>query len=255
MRPVKTTEAHKTDRLAELVCSNTFKSTEVTNAHGLLKAEMRLLGSIVLQAADEARVPAGTALAVDRDVFSAGVHDRLVAHPRVTARARRRHRTAVAGHRRDGAAHERGARRRDRPRPRRRDARVLRCHRADRLDRVDRHGRRVPRIAIRQGDDGRRGGRVPELRDDPRAVRVVHRRAHGGRPVHRARVRQGALLRGMHAGRGDGAARAGNRCVSARSSPSASRTRGRGAGRTPSCSCGARTARDACGTSSASRPG
>ena len=84
MRPVKGTEAHKTDRLAELVCSNTFKSTEVTNAHGLLKAEMRLLGSIVLQAADEARIPAGTALAVDRDVFSAGVHDRLMAHPRVT---------------------------------------------------------------------------------------------------------------------------------------------------------------------------
>jgi methylenetetrahydrofolate--tRNA-(uracil-5-)-methyltransferase len=83
MRPVKTTEAHKTDKLAELVCSNTFKSTEVTNAHGLLKAEMRLLGSIVLQAADFARVPAGTALAVDRDVFSAGVHDRLMAHPRV----------------------------------------------------------------------------------------------------------------------------------------------------------------------------
>jgi methylenetetrahydrofolate--tRNA-(uracil-5-)-methyltransferase len=84
MRPVKTTEAHKTDKLAELVCSNTFKSTEVTNAHGLLKAEMRLLGSIVLQSADEARVPAGTALAVDRDIFSAGVHDRLMAHPRVT---------------------------------------------------------------------------------------------------------------------------------------------------------------------------
>ena len=59
MRPGTTTEAHKTDRLAELVCSNTFKSTEVTNAHGLLKAEMRLLGSIVLQAADEARVPGG----------------------------------------------------------------------------------------------------------------------------------------------------------------------------------------------------
>jgi methylenetetrahydrofolate--tRNA-(uracil-5-)-methyltransferase len=84
MRPVRTTEAHKTDRLAELVCSNTFKSTEVTNAHGLLKAEMRALGSIILQAADEARVPAGSALAVDRDVFSAGVHDRIAAHPRIT---------------------------------------------------------------------------------------------------------------------------------------------------------------------------
>src|SRR5262245_47797590 len=83
MRPVRGTAAHKTERLAELVCSNTFKSTETSNAHGLLKAEMRLLGSVVLQAADEARVPGGSALAVDRDVFSAGVHDRVTSHPRI----------------------------------------------------------------------------------------------------------------------------------------------------------------------------
>ncbi|MDE3217587.1 MAG: FAD-dependent oxidoreductase, partial [Gemmatimonadota bacterium] len=83
MRPVRGTAAHKTDRLAELVCSNTFKSTETTNAHGLLKAEMRLLGSIVLEAADGARVPGGSALTVDRDAFSRAVHDRLTAHPRV----------------------------------------------------------------------------------------------------------------------------------------------------------------------------
>lgn len=84
MRPVRGTAAHRSDRLAELVCSNTFKSTEVTNAHGLLKAEMRALGSIVLEAADAARIPAGSALAVDRDVFSAGVHERVHAHPRIT---------------------------------------------------------------------------------------------------------------------------------------------------------------------------
>jgi len=78
-----TTPAHKTDRLAELVCSNTFKSTELTNAHGLLKAEMRLLGSIILEAADGARVQAGSALAVDRDVFSSTVSDRIAAEPRV----------------------------------------------------------------------------------------------------------------------------------------------------------------------------
>ena len=83
MRPLRPTAAHKTDRLAELVCSNTFKSTEVTNAHGLLKAEMRLLGSIVLEAADGARVPGGTALAVDRDLFSGAVHHRVTSHPRV----------------------------------------------------------------------------------------------------------------------------------------------------------------------------
>ncbi len=84
MRPIRPTPAHKTDRLAELVCSNTFKSTETTNAHGLLKAEMRLLGSVILEAADAARVPGGTALTVDRDRFSAAVHDRLTTHPRVT---------------------------------------------------------------------------------------------------------------------------------------------------------------------------
>ncbi|HVZ48394.1 MAG TPA: methylenetetrahydrofolate--tRNA-(uracil(54)-C(5))-methyltransferase (FADH(2)-oxidizing) TrmFO [Gemmatimonadaceae bacterium] len=83
MRGVRSTEAHRTDLLAELVCSNTFKSTELTNAHGLLKAEMRMLGSVLLDAADAARIPAGTALAVDRELFSRGVHDRVTAHPRV----------------------------------------------------------------------------------------------------------------------------------------------------------------------------
>jgi methylenetetrahydrofolate--tRNA-(uracil-5-)-methyltransferase len=84
MRGVQGTPAHKTDRLAELVCSNTFKSTETSNAHGLLKAEMRVLGSIILVAADEARVPGGSALTVDRDLFSAGVQARVTSHPRIT---------------------------------------------------------------------------------------------------------------------------------------------------------------------------
>jgi methylenetetrahydrofolate--tRNA-(uracil-5-)-methyltransferase len=78
------TAAHQTDRLAELVCSNTFKSVEPTNAHGLLKAELRRLSSLVLQAADEARVPGGAALAVDRAAFAEGVQRRLLAHANVT---------------------------------------------------------------------------------------------------------------------------------------------------------------------------
>ncbi len=78
------TPAHQTDRLAELVCSNTFKSVEPTHAHGLLKAEMRLLGSIVLQAADEARIPGGSALAVDRVVFSKGLEARVLGHGNIT---------------------------------------------------------------------------------------------------------------------------------------------------------------------------
>src|SRR5829696_2269015 len=83
MRPLRETPAHRTSLLAELVCSNTFKSTETSNAHGLLKAEMRALGSIILRAADEARVPGGSALAVDRDVFAATVDRWVRAHPRI----------------------------------------------------------------------------------------------------------------------------------------------------------------------------
>ena len=83
MRPAVPTPAHRTDRLAELVCSNSFKSVDLTNAHGLLKAELRALGSLLLPCADEARVPGGTALAVDRDVFSRTVHERVTSHPNI----------------------------------------------------------------------------------------------------------------------------------------------------------------------------
>jgi len=84
MRPARATPAHHTGRLAELVCSNSFKSVELVNAHGLLKAEMRKLGSIVLQAADEARVPGGAALAVDRGLFARGVEARVESHRNIT---------------------------------------------------------------------------------------------------------------------------------------------------------------------------
>jgi methylenetetrahydrofolate--tRNA-(uracil-5-)-methyltransferase len=84
MRPLVRTPAHQTDGLAELVCSNSFKSTELVTPHGLLKAEMRRLGSIVLQAAEAARVPGGAALAVDRVAFSAAVQGRMIAHPNIT---------------------------------------------------------------------------------------------------------------------------------------------------------------------------
>ena len=84
MRPARPTPAHQTDRLAELVCSNSFKSVELTSAHGLLKAEMRRLGSVVLDAAQTARVPGGAALAVDRVAFSQAVHERVTGHPNIT---------------------------------------------------------------------------------------------------------------------------------------------------------------------------
>ena len=85
MRPVRGTDAHQTDRLAELVCSNSFRADDWTgNAVGLLHAEMRRLDSIILSAGDAHQVPAGGALAVDRDGFAQAVTERLEAHPLVT---------------------------------------------------------------------------------------------------------------------------------------------------------------------------
>jgi methylenetetrahydrofolate--tRNA-(uracil-5-)-methyltransferase len=83
MRPHKMTPAHVSDRLAELVCSNSLGSDLPDRAAGLLKAELRRLGSLVLSCADETRVPAGGALAVDRELFAAEVTRRVEAHPRV----------------------------------------------------------------------------------------------------------------------------------------------------------------------------
>ncbi len=84
MRPVRGTAVHKTDQLAELVCSNSFRGDKLDNAVGLLKEEMRRLGSIVMRAADAARVPAGAALAVDREQFSRAVTDAIGSHPRIS---------------------------------------------------------------------------------------------------------------------------------------------------------------------------
>src|SRR6266850_433362 len=87
MRPTGTTAAHKTDSLAELVCSNSFRSDDKEhNAIGLLHEEMRRLNSLVMRAADANQVPAGGALAVDREGFAAAVTAALAAHPLVDIR-------------------------------------------------------------------------------------------------------------------------------------------------------------------------
>lgn len=94
MRPVRPTDAHVTDKLAELVCSNSFRSDDcATNAVGLLHAELRRCGSLILRAADAHKVPAGAALAVDRVGFADAVSAALTAEPRVTIR-----REEIAGH-------------------------------------------------------------------------------------------------------------------------------------------------------------
>src|SRR5580692_6133882 len=84
MRPVCQTRVHKTDRLAELVCSNSFRGDKLDNAVGLLKEEMRRLGSLVMRAAEASRVPAGAALAVDRQLFAESVTRALEDHPLIT---------------------------------------------------------------------------------------------------------------------------------------------------------------------------
>lgn len=83
MRPVVSTPAHETDRLGELVCTNSFKSEDPANAHGALKREMRALGSILLRSADASRVPAGSALAVDRALFAEAMEASVREYPSI----------------------------------------------------------------------------------------------------------------------------------------------------------------------------
>ncbi|HZH58153.1 MAG TPA: FADH(2)-oxidizing methylenetetrahydrofolate--tRNA-(uracil(54)-C(5))-methyltransferase TrmFO [Metabacillus sp.] len=84
MRPVKQTPAHHTDKFAELVCSNSLRANNLTNAVGVLKEEMRILDSVIIKAADECAVPAGGALAVDRHEFAGKVTELVKGHPNVT---------------------------------------------------------------------------------------------------------------------------------------------------------------------------
>ena len=84
MKPKKFTPAHRADGFAELVCSNSLRSDSVTVAVGLLKEELRRMGSLIMEAADATRVPAGSALAVDRDKFSAYITEKIKSHPNIT---------------------------------------------------------------------------------------------------------------------------------------------------------------------------
>ncbi|HWP06237.1 MAG TPA: FAD-dependent oxidoreductase, partial [Polyangiaceae bacterium] len=83
-KPLGRTPAQSSDSLCELVCSNSFRGAALANAVGLLKEEMRRLGSLVMRAADANRVPAGAALAVDRERFAQAVTDAVSRHPKIT---------------------------------------------------------------------------------------------------------------------------------------------------------------------------
>ncbi len=81
MRPVKQTPAHHTDKFAELVCSNSLRANNLTNAVGVIKEEMRRLDSLIISSADACAVPAGGALAVDRHEFAGNITERIRNHP------------------------------------------------------------------------------------------------------------------------------------------------------------------------------
>ena len=155
MRPSRSTAAHKTAQFAELVCSNSFRSDDAkASAIGLLHAEMRRLGSLVMRAADANKLPAGSALAVDRDGFAAAITAALEAEPLIEIdRDEIAEPPAGLGqrHHRHRPADLAGAGRDDTRAHRRRRARLLRRHCADRASRLDRLRRRLVSVALRQG--------------------------------------------------------------------------------------------------------
>ena len=241
-----------TDRLAELVCSNSFKSVDLTNAHGLLKAELRALGSLLLPCADVARVPGGTALAVDREVFSQAVHERVTAHPNITVGARRGDRAArrpassPPARSRPTALAEAIAARLGSAALAFYDA-IAPVVSTDSLDHERLYA--LSRYGKGEGDDYLN---APLDRDGyERFLDALI----AARPVPGPRLRPGALLRGLPAGGGDGAPGPRDAALRPHEAGRASRSAHRAGSRTPWSSSAARTARGRCGTWSASRPG
>ena len=175
MRPVRATAAHKTAALAELVCSNSFRSDDSEhNAVGLLHQELRRLGSLIMRAADANQVPAGGALAVDREAFAEAVTSTVAGHELIDVR--REEISALPAlrlgqrHHRDRAAHLAGACRRHHCAYRARFARVLRRHRADRPPQFHRHVGRLAAIALRQDRPRRKRRGLHQLPAHARAV-------------------------------------------------------------------------------------
>ena len=215
MRPLRLTEAHKTDRLAELVCSNSLRSDDaLNNAVGLLHEELRRAGSLVMRAADcqpsagrrgAGRRPRGLFRGYHRGAFRRAPH---------RDRPRRGRRPAACrvgqcdrGHR---PAHLRPAGRGNPRTDRRGCAGLLRCHRADRPFRFDRHGHRLVPVALRQGWPRRQRRRLHQLPDGQGRIRRLRRCASFRRAAQASRLGDNPLFRRLPADRGDGRARPRN---------------------------------------------
>ena len=203
MRPVRTTRVHRTDRLAELVCSNSFRGAKLENAVGLLKEEMRRLGSLVMRVAARSSVPAGGALAVDRDRFAAGVTEAIEQHPLITVHRQEVPHLPVADE--PGRAGDRRYRSPDLgfaigrhcDAGRSRASVLLRCDQPGRARRDHRPLEGLSRVAMGpRRVDGRRG-RLPQLPAEPDRVPDALPSLGRGRARHVARLRRGAVLRGL----------------------------------------------------------
>ncbi len=150
MRPKVGTFAHQTGFLGEMVCSNSFRSDDdEQNAVGLLHWEMRAANGLIMATADKHRLPAGGALAVDRDPFAESVTAALMAHPNISLNmAKSQNCPRWPLDHRDGPADLGRSGECDCGRNRRRGAGVFRCHRADRLSRQHRHDASMDAIAL-----------------------------------------------------------------------------------------------------------
>ena len=210
MRPVRGTEAHITDGLAELVCSNSFRSDDwQNNAVGLLHEEMRRAGSLIMRAADAHRFPAGGALAVDRVPFSQTITRTLESHRNISIARREDRRPAVRrlalDHHRDRSPHLACAGGSDPRVDRRGLAVLLRRHRADREPRQHRFRCLLDAVALRQG----RRCRLCQLSAQRGRVQRLHRRSARWREDRFQGMGEvDALFRGLPADRGHGGARA-----------------------------------------------
>jgi methylenetetrahydrofolate--tRNA-(uracil-5-)-methyltransferase len=255
------TAAQSTDAFCELVCSNSLRGASLSNAVGLLKEELRRAGSLVLACADITRVPAGGALAVDRDAFSA-THHRAGCKPIDASRSigawciRSRDPTGSPVSPRDRAAHRRRSGRGPRARDRQRAPGVLRRDCAHRERRVDRLDARVQTVAVRQGSRawGRRGvrqlsdgrGAVPRLRAGTRDLLAQKVEP---RTFEDVRYFEGCLPIEVMASRGEMTLAFGPMKPVGLTDPRTGRARSR------SCSCGPKTSLRRRTTWSASRRG
>ena len=258
--PTARTEAHRTARLAELVCSNSFRSDDAeTNAVGVLHREMRALRLDHAQAPTPIRCRPAARSRSTATASRAAVEAAIVRQPLISIE-----RGEIAGlppedwdnvDRRDRAADLPGARRGDRRPDRRRRARLLRRDRADRASRFDRHGRRLAAVALRQGGPGGDAAayvNCPMSRDQYEAF--VDALLAGGED-RVPRIRGHALFRRLPADRGDGRARPRDAAPRA-DEAGRPHQRARAESRSPtrSCSCGRTTRSARSSTSSASRP-